>query len=209
MKLKGLKLFPEHGNITQLKRVKFGIDPTTSKLHLGHLVPLMVVKKLKEEKKDITIVLGNFTAQLGDPTGQEKTRPILSDIQIENNTEQIIKQIKNVLGDCRIVKNKDFMTSISANNFIKDVITKFNLSELLQRENFKNRGVALQELIVPLCQAMDSVFLETEIEVGGEDQMINFGITRQLQRSFGIKEEVCILCPIIKGTDGNKMSKSK
>ena len=92
-----MDIFPQNSNLENLTRVKFGIDPTFSKLHLGHFVPLRTIKKLQEQGKEITIVLGTFTAQMGDPSGKDKTRPILSEKEVKNNSEQILEQIKSVL----------------------------------------------------------------------------------------------------------------
>lgn len=205
-----IKRFPEHGNITNVKKVKFGIDPTGSELHLGHLVPLRIVKELYHQKKDITLVVGTFTALLGDPSGQEKTRPILTETQVRHNADKLITQIIKILGFTpHIVENHIFAERSSIAHFLKDVASQFTVAELIARENFKTRSVALHELLVPLIQAMDSVLLETEIEIGGNDQEVNFALTRKLQEKFNQKPEIGLLCPVIQGTAGTKkMSKS-
>ena len=210
MKIEQLKskIFPEHGNIHVRKRVKFGIDPTGARLHLGHLVPLLVVKDLIAQRKEITIVLGTFTATLGDPSGVNQTRPVLPFSQVQVNSFAIKSQIEKILGKVHFVDNHKIANSMNAAAFISDVIARFTVQELMARENFQDRTVALHELIVPLMQAMDSIVLDTEIEVGGVDQEINFGLTRKLQQGFGKPPEVCLLTPIINGTDGKKMSKS-
>jgi tyrosyl-tRNA synthetase len=207
---KRIKRFPEHGNITQLKRVKFGIDPTGSELHLGHLVPLRIVRELHEQKKEITLVIGTFTALLGDPTGQEKTRPILTETQVRYNADKLTNQIIKFLGFTpKVIENHTFAERSSIAHFLRDVTSQFTVAELMARENFKTRSVALHELLVPLIQAMDSVLLETEIEIGGNDQEVNFSLTRKLQTHFNQKPEIGLLCPVLQGTTGTKkMSKS-
>ena len=202
------RLFPEHGNINNRKHVKLGIDPTSSRLHLGHLVPLLELKRMRDQSKDITVVLGGFTAILGDPTGVNKTRPILTRSQVQMNTAAIREQIHRVLGPVRVKDNADMAESFSAGALVSEAVSKFTLAEIMERDDFKNRPIGLHELIVPIFQAMDSILLETDLEIGGEDQLLNFSLTRKLQERMGLEPEVCVLTQIINGTNGKKMSKS-
>ena len=198
-----MKIFPEHQDIKNLNRVKFGIDPTFYRLHIGHLVPLVWLKK--NFKKDITIVLGTITARLGDPSGQDKTRPILSEVEVQANTKAISQQIYKILPSVRIWKQE----SILAGQLL-EISSHFTVSKMMSRDNFQAReGVSLHELSVPILQAMDSVLLQTELELGGDDQLFNFELTREVQKIHNQKPEACLMFPIIKGTDGQKMSKSK
>ena len=195
-------------------RVKFGIDPTSDKLHLGHLVPLLIVKSFLKQGHHVDIVLGTFTAQLGDPSGKDAMRPILDMDTTMKNAESIVIQLNRILDDrflnisCNHVWFK-VMNSIEMIN----IISKFTTTQLLSRDSFQkrisaNNPIGMHELVVPILQGYDSVHLKTDIEIGGTDQLFNFGITRDMQRIHGQTPEVCFLAPIINGTDGRKMSKS-
>lgn len=198
-----MKIFPENSDIKKLKRIKFGIDPTFNRLHLGHLVILSWLRN--QEKKDVTIIIGNITGRLGDPSGRDKTRPILTGVEIHNNIEAIEKQIKRILPWVRI----RFQPQMSAESLL-EIASNFTVTKMMSRDGFQKReSVSLHELMVPILQAMDSVYLNTELELGGEDQLFNFELTREVQKLHGQKPQVCAMFPIISGTDGNKMSKSK
>jgi tyrosyl-tRNA synthetase len=207
------EIFPEGSKIEELKRVKFGIDPTSNKLHLGHLVPLRIVKRMQELGKDVTIVLGNFTAQLGDPSGKDKTRPILSREDVEHNAEQILSQVEQILlPGFEVFRNGDVFNQMNVPELMQ-IVSDFSVQQMTNRNAFANRiknnvPIGVHELIVPILQGTDSVKLRSEIEVGGTDQLFNFKVARRLQELNEQKPEVCILTPIINGTDGRKMSKS-
>lgn len=207
-------VFPPNADLTPSKRVKFGIDPTFPRLHLGHFIPLRLIKQMKEKGHEVTIVIGTFTAQLGDPSGRNATRPILSTTEVEENSNSIIERVKQILGeDTVFFQNAEIHNRMSLPTFLLDVASKFTLAHMTSRNEFANRisdnqPIAIHELLVPLLQGMDSVHLKTEIEVGGQDQLFNFQIARQLQINFDQKPQFCIMVPIINGTDGRKMSKS-
>lgn len=212
------KIFPE-GEITGLRRVKFGIDPTFPRLHLGHFVPLRIVRKLQREGHDVTIVLGTFTAQMGDPSGRDSTRPILSAEEVAKNAEVILEQVERILGPAEspkfgfeVFRNHTLHEAINAPTLLKH-LSKFTLTHMLSRNGFEerqNKGnpIGMHELIVPVLQGLDSVWLNSEIEIGGQDQLFNFQIARKLQEDNGQKPQQCLMMPIINGTDGRKMSKS-
>lgn len=208
-----IEIFPKDSEISTLKEVKFGIDPTSSRLHLGHLVPLRLVRKMQEEGKSITIVLGTFTSILGDPSGKEKTRPILSKDEVEKNAEIILEQINSILKPgFKVFRNGDLFNSMSVPELMK-IVSNFTVQQIVKRDAFANRmnndiPIAIHELIVPILQGTDSVELKSEIEIGGTDQLFNFQVARRLQELNGQKPEVCMMVPIINGTDGRKMSKS-
>lgn len=193
-------------------KIKLGIDPTAPRLHLGHLIPLLKAKSLQKDN-ELTIVLGTFTAQLGDPAGQDKTRPILSKEEVENNANAILAQIDNILlPNFKIFRNGDFFSAATL-PLLFSKISKFTVSQIMARDAFQKRQtnsqpIGLHELLVPILQAWDSVILETEVEIGGEDQLFTFQLTRHLQEMEGQKPQTCIFCPIINGLDGRKMSKS-
>lgn len=210
------QVFPENADIAPSKRVKFGIDPTFPRLHLGHFVPLRLVKKMIQQGHKATIVLGTFTAQLGDPSGRDTTRPIISGSVVEHNANEILRQVMQVMGDnwqdFTVFKNGSAHNHMSVPQFFK-LASQFSLSHMTSRNAFaeriaNNHPIALHELLVPICQGWDSVHLQTEIEIGGQDQLFNFQVARQLQESHGQPPQACILMPIIRGTDGRKMSKS-
>lgn len=209
-----MKVFPDNADLSPPKRVKFGIDPTFPRLHLGHFVPLRLVKKMMREGHRCTIVLGTFTAQLGDPSGRDTTRPILSAQEVENNATAITRQIWQALGtdDICIFHNHRLHNFMCVPEFLK-LASKFTLAHMTSRDAFAKRieegnSIALHELLVPICQGMDSVHLQAEIEIGGQDQLFNFQVARRLQQEQGQKPQANILLPIINGTDGRKMSKS-
>jgi len=208
-----IDIFPEGSDIKELKNVKFGIDPTSPRLHLGHLVPLRVVKKLQEQGKNITIVLGTFTAQMGDPSGKDKTRPILSEEDVRKNANKILVQVEAILDPgFHVFRNGDRFNEMDAPELMK-IVSDFTVQQMIRRDAFQKRisegvSIGVHELIVPILQGTDSVTLESEIEIGGTDQLFNFQVTRRLQEINGQKPEVCMLAPIINGTDGHKMSKS-
>jgi len=221
------QVFPENADLTPCKRVKFGIDPTFPRLHLGHLVPLRLAKKMMLEGHKLTIVLGTFTAQLGDPSGRDATRPILAESDVEANADSIFSQIKKILGKENfgtdhfdeivphkwvICRNGWLHNKMTLPTFMKQV-AKFTLSHMTSRNAFQdrianNQSIGMHELLVPICQGWDSVALQSEIEIGGQDQLFNFQVARHLQEANGQKPQACIMLPIINGTDGRKMSKS-
>lgn len=216
-------IFPNTEKIDFSKKlkIKFGIDPTSDKLHLGHLLPLLLVKKLWLEGHDVSIVLGTFTAQLGDPSGKDTMRPILTAEETKLNSNSIKDQIfrvfltevgENKSGTFTIQKNHFWFDEMTASQ-MTSILSKFTTTQLLARDSFQKRmeaknPIGLHELVVPILQGYDSVHLKTDVEIGGTDQLFNFAISRDMQRLHGQIPEVCMLMPIINGTDGRKMSKS-
>lgn len=194
-------------------RVKFGIDPTAPRLHLGHLVPLRLVKAFQDKGHDIRLILGTFTATLGDPSGRDKTRPILDVRECQHNANQIMGIVSRVLGaEQKFWLNGTWFSQWSAIQLLK-FVGKFNIEELLSRDAFQRRmennaSIATHEVIVPLLQGWDSVQVAANVEIGGNDQLFNFQMSRRVQLIEGQAPETCLLTPIINGTDGRKMSKS-
>lgn len=216
------EIFPHTEKLDTSKKlkVKFGVDPTSDQLHLGHLIPLLIAKKLRAEGHDIQIVLGTFTAQLGDPSGKDTMRPILDAETTKKNAKSIIEQINRLFdnykdktgGSVIVAQNHTWFEDMNAVEMTK-ILSKFTTSQLLARDSFQKRienenPIGMHELVVPVLQGFDSVHLHSDVEIGGQDQLFNFKITRDLQRAFGQEPEKCILMPIINGTDGRKMSKS-
>jgi tyrosyl-tRNA synthetase len=217
-------IFPANETIDFSKKlkVKFGIDPTSDKLHLGHLIPLLELKRLWKEGHEIHLILGTFTAQLGDPSGKNEMRPILRAEETLENAASIMEQVARIFDNVdgnhplfkniHIHRNGDWferMTSIQ----MTELLSKFTVGQLLERDSFQNRmieknPIGMHELVVPILQGFDSVKVKADVELGGTDQMFNFAITRDVQRIHGQEPEKCLLMPIINGTDGRKMSKS-
>jgi tyrosyl-tRNA synthetase len=209
------KIFPfqQFTRKGKVLNVKFGIDPTSDKLHLGHLIPLLNIKELKEEGHNIDIVLGTFTAQLGDPSEKDSMRPMLDKKTTTENADSIIKQVRRILGnDIRVHFNHVWFEELNCVDMI-ELLSKFTVKDLLSRDSFQKRiengnPIGLHELVVPILQGIDSAKLRTDVEIGGTDQLFNFTITREIQKQLGQEPEVCFLSDIINGTDGRKMSKS-
>jgi tyrosyl-tRNA synthetase len=213
--------FPHNEKIDFSKKlnVKFGIDPTSDKLHLGHLIPLLHAKKFWLDGHHVDIVLGTFTAQLGDPSGKDTMRPILNLEETQKNAESICLQVSRIFNnttwdddDLQVHLNGDWFVKMTAIEMI-NILYKFTTTQLLSRDSFQKRiedknPIGMHELIVPVLQGFDSVKLKTDIEIGGTDQLFNFGISRDMQRIHGQEPEICLLMTIINGTDGRKMSKS-
>lgn len=216
-------IFPNTEKIDFSKKLKFkfGVDPTSDKLHLGHLIPLLLLKKLWIEGHDVDIVLGTFTAQLGDPSGKDTMRPILTAEETERNTLSVIDQLYSVFfsgfgektkGKLTMHRNSTWFSEMSAIE-MTNILSKFTTAQLLSRDSFQKRikdenPIGMHELVVPILQGFDSVHLKSDVEIGGTDQLFNFSISRDMQRLHGQEPEKCILMPIINGTDGRKMSKS-
>mgnify|MGYP001616369243 CR=1 FL=1 len=202
-----MNIYPRGESINQKKVVKFGIDPTGNRLHLGHFVSIRFLWKMIEEHRDVVVVLGTQTGLIGDPSGTVKEREKVSRDIIFSNANELEKQIKKLLPLARIVRNHEIFETFGVSGFIS-ALGEFTINKLQDRAALQNRNARIDEFVVPVLQALDSVFLGAEIEVGGEDQEFNFSITRELQRLWKQTPETCVLIPIIRGTDGRKMSKS-
>lgn len=195
--------------------IKIGFDPTTSDLHLGHLVLIIKLRKFQELGFKVVIIIGDFTAMIGDPSGKNSSRPALTRDKIILNYETYHKQLfKFLLRDLTTIYfNSSWYDFFLFDNFIK-LISFSTVSRMLERSDFKNRfdnnnPIFINEFVYPLLQAYDSVFLDVDFEIGGMDQKFNFIIGRELQKKFFQKSQVCLMMPLLLGIDGkNKMSKS-
>jgi tyrosyl-tRNA synthetase len=196
-------------------RVKLGFDPTSPDLHLGHFVVLKKLRDFQELGHEINIIIGSFTAMIGDPTGKNKTRPPLTSKKVDENSKTYTSQLDKVLD---IDKFKIHYNHTWFNDFngeqICELFSKYTINKLLTREDFSNRmsnktDIHTHELIYPLLQGYDSVKIKADIEIGGTDQLFNMQVGRHLQESSNEKTQ-CIICmPLLRGLDGeNKMSKS-
>jgi tyrosyl-tRNA synthetase len=196
-------------------RVKYGADPSRPDLHLGHYVSLKKLKDLQDLGFEIIVIIGDFTAFIGDPTGRSKTRPKLSKEEVNENAKTYLNQISKVLDieKIRIEFNSNWLSKLTSYDII-ELTSKYTISRMLEREDFKNRfneneSIYIHEILYPLFQAYDSVYLKADIEVGGEDQLFNFTLTREIQKAYGQEPQVILTMPLLIGTDGKlKMSKS-
>ena len=196
-------------------RVKFGADPTAPDLHLGHAVALSKLRELQELGHKIIFLIGDFTAQIGDPTGKSKTRPPLSVETIKHNAATYFEQVFRILDKekTEVVFNASWLNPVSFADVIK-LCAKVTLMQLVEREDFKSRmekhiPISFHELLYPLLQGYDSVHLNADMEVGGTDQTFNLMFGRQLQELFGQTPQIVLTMPLLEGLDGtNKMSKS-
>jgi tyrosyl-tRNA synthetase len=194
-------------------RIKCGFDPTAPELHLGHAVLLKKLRKFQDAGHLPVLIIGDFTAMIGDPTGRNAARPALSKEEIERNAEALEGQFFRILDGgkpFKLVRNSEWFQDPGA---LVKLMATHTVSQLLERDDFSKRfneekPIHLHELLYPLLQGFDSVMVEADVEIGGTDQTFNLHMGRELQRLHGQKPQVCITMPIIPGTDGQKMSKS-
>ncbi len=196
-------------------RIKAGFDPTAPDIHLGHSVLLRKLRLFQDLGHIVIFLIGDFTARIGDPTGQNKTRPPMSDEDIRENAATYKEQVFRILDPARIeiAFNNDWFSKMSAADFSK-LMRHGSVSQILAREDFhqrikKGKDVRLNEFMYPLLQAYDSAHLKADAELGGTDQKFNLLLGRELQKDYGQEEQVVITLPLLEGLDGvNKMSKS-
>ena len=196
-------------------RIKMGFDPSAPDLHLGHCVGLRKLRQLQEEGHTVVVIVGDWTAQIGDPTGQSVTRPMLSQEQVDKNAETYLSQLFKIVdkNKTEIRKQSEWFSDFSLKDVIK-LTSNFTVAQFLARDDFSkrykaNHPIAITEFMYPLLQAYDSVAVKSDVEVGGTDQKFNLLVGRDLQQMMGQKPQQCILVPILVGTDGtHKMSKS-
>ncbi|MBI3874271.1 MAG: tyrosine--tRNA ligase [Arcobacter sp.] len=196
--------------------VKAGFDPTAPDLHLGHTVLLQKLAIFQKYGGIVQFLIGNFTATIGDPTGKNVTRKVLSDEDIQNNIGSYTAQAFKILDETKtnIVYNKDWLEPLGAAGILS-LASNLTVARMLERDDFSKRytsntPIALSEFIYPLLQGYDSVYLKSDIEIGGTDQKFNLLMGRQLQKVYEInKQQSVLMMPILEGLDGvNKMSKS-
>ena len=196
-------------------RVKYGADPTRPDLHLGHAVGLRKLKLLQDLGHYIIFIIGDFTALVGDPSGKSKTRPAMAEEEIKQNSKTYFDQVGKILDKDKIEirKNSEWFSSMT----IKDVIkleSKFTIARTIERNDFEDRlkagiDVGNHEILYPMMQAYDSLILDIDLEVEGNDQKFNVHAGRELQRKMGKPEQDILLVPLLVGLDGKeKMSKS-
>ncbi|MDA8781286.1 tyrosine--tRNA ligase [Gammaproteobacteria bacterium] len=195
--------------------VKAGFDPTAPDLHLGHTVLINKLRHFQQLGHQIIFLIGDFTGMIGDPSGKNKTRPALDELEIRENAKSYEKQVFKILDPklTHVRFNSEWSNKLGAEGIIK-LASQYNLARMLERDDFSkryksNQTIALHEFLYPLIQANDSIALKADIELGGTDQKFNLLVGRELQRAFGQEPQVVITVPILEGLDGkNKMSKS-
>lgn len=196
-------------------RVKYGIDPTGIDVHLGHTVPLRKIRQFQELGHQAVIIIGNYTALVGDPSGRDQTRARLSQAQVEENSRDYLAQVGKVvdLSKAEVVRNGDWFSAMSFFDVL-ELCSKVTVAQLLTREDFAQRYKAeqpifLHECLYPVMQAWDSVKIRADIELGGTEQLYSFMLARDLQRGQGLPEQVAVMSPILVGLDGvRRMGKS-
>ncbi len=196
-------------------RIKLGCDPTRPDLHLGHSVILRKMRQFQDLGHHAILIIGDFTALIGDPTGQNKTRPALSRAEILENAETYLDQASKILdGDkTEIVYNSHWLGTLGFEDVIR-LSSKMTVARMIERDDFSkryenNEPISLHEFLYPLAQGQDSVHLKSDVELGGTDQKFNLLVGRQLQKEQGLSQQVCLMMPLLVGTDGvQKMSKS-
>jgi tyrosyl-tRNA synthetase len=195
--------------------VKVGFDPSAPDLHLGHTVVIRKMKHFQDLGHRVVFLIGDFTGMIGDPTGQSKTRPVLTREQVRANAETYKRQVFKILHPKKTIVdfNSRWLAKLGAAGFIT-LASKYTVARLLERDDFArrykgNQPIGLHELLYPLAQGYDSVALEADVEMGGTDQTFNLLVGRELMREYGLEPQVVLTMPLLEGLDGvEKMSKS-
>jgi tyrosyl-tRNA synthetase len=196
-------------------RLKMGFDPSRPDIHLGHVVGLRKLRQLQELGHQVILIVGDWTAQIGDPSGQSATRPMLTHDEVVANAESYLRQFFKVVDRERtqVVWQSEWFGKFTLADVIR-LTSRFTVAQFLERDDFakrfqEHRPIAITELLYPLLQAYDSVAIESDVEFGGTDQTFNLLVGRELQGMMGQQPQQCFLMPILVGTDGvQKMSKS-
>lgn len=218
------EIIPEEDLVKKLEKslkdgkplnIKLGCDPTRPDLHLGHSVVLRKLAQFQSLGHQAILIIGDFTGMIGDPTGRNVTRPPLSLEEARTNGQSYFEQASKILDKekTKIVHNSQWLGKMSFEDVIK-LASKYTVARMLERDDFSKRyksgePISLHELLYPLAQAMDSVAIESDVELGGTDQKFNLLVGRDIQREFGLEPQVILTMPLLVGTDGvEKMSKS-
>lgn len=196
-------------------RIKQGFDPTHPNLHLGHAVPLRKLRKLARWGHEIVIIVGDWTTQIGDPTDKDETRPTVSHEKVMKNAQTYLEQFHLIVPreGTRVVFQSEWYAKFGLKDVI-DLASRFTAQQMLAREEFRKRlekktPIPIKDLLYPLFQAYDSVAIESDVEVGGTDQLFNILAGRELQEQLGQRPQNLLINQLLEGLDGEKMSKSK
>ncbi len=199
-------------------RVKLGIDPTGSDIHLGHSIPVRKLRAFQDAGHIAVLIIGDFTARIGDPTGKSEVRKQLTEAQVQANAETYLDQVRSILdfetpGRLEVRYNSEWLAKLDLGKIL-ELLSTMTVGQMLAKEGFAERyqqesPIFLHEFLYPLMQGYDSVAVRADVELGGTDQKFNLAVGRDLQRHFGQKPQFGLLTPILIGTDGvQKMSKS-
>ena len=214
------EIIPEKGLEKKLNKnkpliIKAGFDPTAPDLHLGHTVLINKLKQFQDLGHQVVFLIGDFTGMIGDPSGVSETRPILTVEQLKKNSETYQEQIFKILDKkkTKIEFNSSWFKKMTSAELI-NLSSKMTVARMLERDDFSkrykgNKPISIHEFIYPLVQGYDSFELKSDVELGGTDQKFNLLVGRDIQKSFGMEEQIIMTLPILEGTDGvKKMSKS-
>jgi tyrosyl-tRNA synthetase len=198
----------------QLK-VKLGVDPSRPDLHLGHAVVLRKLRQFQRFGHIVYLIIGDFTARIGDPSGRSKTRPLLSEEEVKANSKTYVEQAFKILDPNQtVIKfNSEWLSALTFEDII-NLTSRYTVARMLERDDFnkrlaENEPISISEFLYPIAQAYDSIVIEADVEMGGTDQLFNLLVGRKLQEEFGQEPQIVVTMPLIEGTDGNlKMSKS-
>ena len=196
-------------------RVKLGLDPTAPDLHVGHLVVLDVLSAFQDEGHTVVLIVGDFTAMIGDPSGRSETRPILTKEQVAANAQTYFEQLELVLDrdQTEVRFNSEWLGAMNSADVLR-LLGKATLQQVLQREDFADRlregaAIGAHEILYPFNQGYDSVAVQSDVEIGGTDQLFNLLFGRDIQKAYGQEPQDVAVFPLLEGTDGvQKMSKS-
>lgn len=196
-------------------RIKLGIDPTGPKLHLGRAIPLRKLREFQKLGHQVVLIVGDFTAQIGDASDKSEKRPMLTRQEIDENLKDYKNQIGKILdlSKTEFVYNNDWLSKLTFSEVVK-LSECFTVQQMLARRNFRERydagkEISLREFLYPIMQGYDSVELKTDVEIGGFDQLFNLKAGRVLQDYFGMKKQHILTCEMLEGTNGEKMSTSQ
>ncbi len=214
------QIVPEDALLKKLQRgvplnIKLGVDPTAPDIHLGHAVPLRKLRQFQDLGHEVTLIIGDGTAMIGDPSGRNSTRPQLSRQQIDENAQTYVDQAFKVLDPSKTTLryNSEWILGLDMEGLLK-LLSNFTVARILERDDFHNRytsgqPISLHEFLYPVMQAYDSVVIKADVELGGTDQLFNLLAGRELMDKLGMEPQVCLTLPLLEGTDGvRKMSKS-
>jgi tyrosyl-tRNA synthetase len=199
----------------RILRVKLGVDPTAKDVTLGWAVVLRKLRDFQKMGHIACLIIGDFTAQIGDPSGKSKTRKQLTTEEVQANVEAVSKQFFRILDPAKteIYYNKDWLGKMGFEDVIR-LCSRYTVARIMERDDFTKRfanhePIAMHEILYPLCQGMDSVEIKSDIEIGGNDQKFNNLVGRTLMEQYGLEPQAVVLCPLLVGTDGKeKMSQS-
>ena len=215
-----VNIVPEEDLLARLRsgtplRVKLGVDPTAPDIHLGHTIPFFKLRQFQDLGHHVVLIIGDFTALIGDPSGRSATRPVLSRDEVAENARTYVEQVFKVLDPARteVRRNSEWLSRLTLEDVVR-LTAKMTVARMLERDDFRRRytegtPIALHEFLYPLVQGYDSVVVRADVELGGTDQTFNLMVGRDLQRDAGQPGQVVMVLPLLEGTDGvQKMSKS-